>query len=265
MTSKSKYHNVGEERRGLCIATMGINPQGKVFPIRCKRWDCPVCAPINALFWAIEVADGMNKLFEKGVKLWFITITQSGKVKTVAHAYKILHHQWGKFQNRARRWCEKNGIEMYYAAFVEGQERRQGMPHFHIIASFGPTERELKEWAVKSGLGFKVDIQACSSKTGTAWYVSKYSTKSSDAKVMPKGFRRCRLSQNWPKMVWRNEVEVSVSIVKQFNESYKEWSHRAALELGIPTQMIIDAAMELSAQAFDLQLDDIIVGALNEG
>lgn len=240
-----KYHNIGEESNRTCAATIGIAENGVVFPIRCKRWNCPVCAPINAYRWAIEVANGVQALFAAGVLPKFLTITQGSNVKTPQYAYEILHSQWSKFQSRWRRWCDELGVPMFYAAFVEGQTRRDGMPHFHIISGFIPDKELVRDWVVRSGFGYQIALHDMKPNSGAAWYVSKYSTKSSDAKDMPKGFRRCRLSENWPRLRWRSELMEATAIVKRPNESYRLWAFRASRVLDLDPDLILASALAL--------------------
>jgi len=240
------YHNVGEETKRLCMATVGASPDGKVFPVRCKRWACPVCAPINALHEAIKVANGVYALYAAGVRLYFATITQPPSVRTAEFAYRIIDKQWDGFRNRWQYWAGKAEIPNFYAAFVEGQTRRAGMPHFHIIGSALPDKEALRRWAVESGFGYMVDRQPLTPDAGTAWYVSKYSTKSSDAKDMPEGFRRVRYSRDWPRLLMGSDLNESMGIVKGPNESYASWAMRASLVVEARASDLLADALALA-------------------
>lgn len=264
----SKYHNVGEESQGkTCLATLGVTADGKVFPVRCKKWSCPVCAPINALRRAIEVANGVQALQAAGVMLSFVTVTQPASVATASYAYSILDSQWDGFRNRWQYWAGKHNRrlawyysslfrafipELYtdtvprvYAAFVEGQSRRAGMPHFHFLASPLPGKETLRQWAVQSGLGYQVDLQPVLPGSGVAWYVSKYSTKSSDAASMPRFFRRVRLSQDFPRMVFRTDLSEQQAVVRQPRETLVVWSRRARLTFGLDPAEVLNQALIL--------------------
>ncbi len=264
----AKYHNIGEESHAVCAATIGCSPDGVVFPIRCKRWACPVCAPINAYMWAIEVANGVRAMYAAGQIPHFVTITQPGSVKSPEFAYSILHSQWDGFRNRWQYWAKKQGrrwewkyqtnfrgfmpvcysdsTPTLYAAFVEGQSRREGMPHFHIIATCVPDVETLRKWCVKSGLGYQCDIQRVSGNSGAAWYVSKYSTKSSDAAIMPVGFHRVRISEDWPRIKWRSEERENVACVRIQRESTQAFAWRCAMMFGLNPDEVCDSIERLS-------------------
>lgn len=267
----NNWNNVGEETSKTCMGSVGVLPDGTVFPVRCKKWSCPVCAPINALHWAIKVANGMSALYCAGVKLSFATLTQPASVKTPEYAYKILAEQWDGFRNRWHYWAEKqrqrvewryspvfsalapnlftDDLPLVYAAFVEGQERRQGMPHFHIIGYPMPDKETMRKWAVSSGLGYQVDLQPIKHGTATAWYVSKYSTKSTDAQYMPDGFRRVRTSENWPDMLFKSDIQESTAIVKLPQESYTDWAIRAWANFGLDNKELLLQAQYIADNA----------------
>lgn len=233
----------------LCISTVGATKDGKVFPIRCKRWDCPICAPLNAYRHAITVANGCQALVAAGICPTFITITQPPSVKSAKFAYSILHNQWDKFRNRmtyyAGRW---DGAPFWYAAFVEGQGHRGGMPHFHMITSTVPRLETLRKIVVDSGFGYQVDAQRFTTASGVAWYVSKYSTKADDSKAMPKGFRRVRYSESFPRMKFRIDERDGSAIVKLFNESTSDWLDRCA-RAGVSYEVVQSNLMLLLEQS----------------
>lgn len=256
-TQDLKWHNVGEESDALCMATIGVTPDGEVFPVRCKEWRCPICAPINALHEAIRTANGVYALFCAGLIPKFVTITQSGAVRTPEFAYKIIANQWDKFRNRWQYWACKSDEPNFYAAFVEGQGRREGMPHFHVIGCALPPLSMLRHWAVESGLGYEVDCSRLKPNAGTAWYVSKYSTKSTDAAVMPVGFRRVRYSRDWPRMFFRSDLLESDAIVRQPAESYTHWLIRAVYAFGVEPDAVMNQVQLLADRAFDPQQSEM--------
>ena len=248
-TQDLKWNHVGEESSALCMATVGVTSDGEVFPVRCREWRCPICAPINALHEAIRTANGVYALFAAGLIPKFATITQSGAVRTPEFAYQIIAHQWDKFRNRWQYWARTSDEPNFYAAFVEGQERREGMPHFHIVGCALPSADMLRHWAVASGFGYEVDCSRLSPNAGTAWYVSKYSTKSSDAKIMPVGFRRVRYSRDWPRMLFRADMLESTAVVRQSAESYAHWLIRAVYAFGVEPEAVMEQVMLLADKA----------------
>jgi len=275
-----KWHNVGEESQAICAATIGCTSEGFIFPIRCKKWSCPVCAPINAYRWAIEVANGVRAMYCAGQIPKFVTITQPGSVRTAEYAYSILHNQWDKFRNRWQYWAAKqherwewkfnvtlnaptpvryrDETPTLYAAFVEGQSRRAGMPHFHIIATDVPNVETMRRWCVASGLGYQCDIQTVSGNSGAAWYVSKYSTKSSDAKIMPVGFHRVRLSQDFPRIAWREDAREGNAIARLPRESTQAFAWRAAMTYSLNPDAVIES-IEALAEKIGGALDEKVL------
>lgn len=241
----AKWHNVAKNSGQWCIGTLGVDASGQVFAIRCKKWSCDICAPINALYRAIETANGVQALLASGIRPYFVTITQPPSVKTPEAAYRILFDQWDKFRNRWQYWAKQQSVPNFYAAFVEGQGHRDGMPHFHIIGTAFPGLRDLKEWTTKSGLGHQADLQVIKPNSGVAWYVSKYSTKGSDAALMPRNFRRVRFSQDWPRMIFRKDLREGNAVVKRTNESVVSWAYRAALAYTLNPDLIAQDAIRL--------------------
>lgn len=246
----TNYHNVGEEAPNqLCIATLGCTENGYVFPVRCKRWNCSVCAPLNALHEAIRTANGVRAIYAAGLIPKFATITQPASVKTPEFAYHILADQWDKFRNRWQYWARKQNAPNFYAAFVEGQARRDGMPHFHVIATLLPKKSLLGAWVVESGLGYETSLSTVKPNSGAAWYVSKYSTKSSDAALMPKGFRRVRYSQDWPQMRFRVDDREDAACVKLPGETIAHWTWRCAELFGTSPNDVARQAEDLLSSA----------------
>lgn len=259
------WNNIGEEAPGsVCIGTIGVTQAGKIFPVRCGKWSCPVCAPLNALREAIRCANGIGALRVAGIPGAFLTLTQPPSVKTASFAYSILPKQWNTLRMKWTRWCNAQGLPFDYAAFVEGQSRRSGMPHFHIIGTFAPDKETLRQWAVQSGLGYQIDRQELGPSNGVAWYVSKYSTKSSDANLMPKGFRRVRYSEDFPKMKFRTDDATKEAIVKRPKESVDLWAFRAAVAFHLDISGIVERAYNLLDGAQETELSLAIEGRLGE-
>jgi len=117
----------------------------------------------------------------------------SGKIRSRKFAYSILPKLWDTLRKALQRAF---GGKWSYIAFVEGQPKRSGMPHFHVI-SLRKAPARLKDMAVKAGFGHQAREKHIDGK-GAAYYVSKYASKGDQ--FMPSKFRRCRTSQDWPKL-----------------------------------------------------------------
>ena len=233
------------ESTQLCVASVAAVGQGLVVPLRCGSWSCPVCAPLNALREAARVAYGMRVLQEQGHVFRFVTLTQPGKIRTPERAYCILPSQFDKFRNRWQYSARKRAVEVHYAGFVEGQPRRGGMPHFHIVGTALPSRREVREWAVRSGFGYQADCQPLNTATGVAWYVAKYCSKSSDSAHMPKFFRRVRYSRGWPAEPATDGAVKGKVVARKPGETALMWSHRCAMAHGGYQSDYIGAALLL--------------------
>lgn len=199
-------------KKPKCPYMWAFTSHGSVMPIYCGQWQCEECAVRLARFWAKRVWYGMQ-VIDEPARFW--TLTLPGKVKTSKFGFAILPDMWDSF----RKQMQRANDGWTYAAFSEGQPKRKGMPHFHIITyqPIPPKFHRLKDFAVAHGFGYQALDKPVDSKLG-AWYVSKYASKGDP--TMPKGFRRVRLSQDWPDMP---EEEHDEYIVQRKNESLVEY------------------------------------------
>lgn len=244
----SKWH--GNEQLQTCAATIGCTSKGEVFPIRCKQWNCETCAAINARLHAVKVANGVYALMSAGIIPYFVTLTLPGNIGK-ARAFERLADMWKKMRNRweyAARVAGKTklkgltldaegmieleqsgGVPLIFAAFVELQGR--GVPHFHIVSTFAPKERTIKDWAVASGMGYQVKVERVKRGAGVAWYISKYAGKTQGKMGLPKGFRRVRYSEQFPDLKFRIDERdpLSDTIVKRWDEGAEAFISRARL------------------------------------
>lgn len=176
-------------RKG-CPVAIGFNKHGNVRPIYCGKWDCARCSRKNAKLWAWRAFIGVEKADHIA---WMWTLTMSGKIRSRKRAYDLLPKLWDTLRKALQRAF---GGKFTYIAFIEGQPKRYGMPHFHII-SHRKAPKRLKDMAHKAGFGYQAKERLIDGK-GAAYYVSKYTSKGDG--LMPKKFRRCRTSQDWPKL-----------------------------------------------------------------
>lgn len=106
-----------------------------------------------------------------------------------------------------RKFIQRQNKGWTYLAFVEGQPKRNGMPHFHIISMCASPYR-LKDMAYHYGFGYQAkEIKIESPKA--AQYVAKYASKGD--KSIPKSFRRVRASQDWAKLPPRSRAPYIVA------------------------------------------------------
>ena len=157
-----------------------------VYPMRCKRWGCPVCGPRKVKAALARTKAGMSL-----GPCRFFTLTSPGTEDGEA-SYSHFPERWKRFRMRVeRRWGR---IE--YLAVVERQTR--GAAHVHVVFR-GPyiPQRWLSRVAKECGFGPIADIRR--SNPALIRYLAKYLTKelSDPTAAPPRYFRRVRWSRGW--------------------------------------------------------------------
>lgn len=195
----------------------------------CNSWNCPRCGQQRAKTEYGRIVEGCRTLSEEH-ELWFITITCRGREMSKKDA----DDGYGKWTNtlltRWRTYCTRKGKSWYYAQVTERQTR--GHPHSHILTTFSPpdmvmgkkpkykTDNEgrkklemvpailsdfIRRSSVDAGLGDQYDISRVESVEGASRYVAKYLFKDEIfSTVWPKGWKRVRYSQGFPKLAKRD-------------------------------------------------------------
>ena len=173
---------------------MGINQEtkkGRIWRPPCRRWTCPVCRDKRAQEWGFVALVGAVELQERGCRLIFVTVTSHEKLNA-AQTLAAWPSAWKKLRQRIIR---KHGPGDYY---MVTERHRSGRLHVHAVVTWDIENRWLKDNARACGLGYMADTQAIDAAGIVVSYVSKYLTKFAD--VWPKGWRRVRMSNSWPKL-----------------------------------------------------------------
>lgn len=186
------------------VTVFGKNKRKKtalLFNPRCKLWSCDYCAEINKDYWIHQAARGAIILTSEGQDLQFVTLTSRPYATPVQSVY-FFKQNFPKLRKRmadhTNRWTVVTGIKWSY--FVVPERHKSGVLHCHIIAATHvKSERDWKKEVFASGFGYIVDVQPLITPLKAAHYVAKYLHKGAGAEDWPKGFRRVRHSQNWPK------------------------------------------------------------------
>jgi len=197
---------------------------GTVVIVFCGKWSCKRCAKVNANLWAWRVRLYIG---ETGNGAWFWTFTLGSKYRTRKAGYEALPKLWDTLRKELQRRFGK----WEYCAFVEGQPKRSGMPHFHVI-SFIKSPIRIKDMAVHVGFGHQAYEEPVSDKKA-GFYVAKYASKSDSH--MPGGFRRVRTSRGWPKLPPYHGTRF---IVKSANESLADYLLRVAEISGVDPDVL---------------------------
>jgi len=192
----------------------------------CNDWNCPRCGQQRAREEYGRIVAGARTIGEKH-KLYMLTITCRGRELTSEQA-EVGYLIWtNKLLNRLRVETKRAGKMWAYASVTERQDR--GHPHSHYLTTYCPVDAvaikkgepkwlatsgetfpakhntlqtvSLEQACVDSGLGRQYDLSELESVEGASRYVAKYLFKASIFEtVWPKGWRRVRYSQNWPKL-----------------------------------------------------------------
>lgn len=181
---------MGTEHETCPFAKRAFNENGEVVALACDRWSCPVCSRVVAWRWAERVRFGIELSRPQDAYFW--TLTLPPWVHYPKTGFRILPHLWDNFRKTMQRSVGAWG----YSAFVECHPQRALIPHFHIV-SLAYQPYRLKDLAVHCGFGFEDEWSQITGKRA-AQYVTKYCSKQGYA--MPRGFRRVRVSRDWPKL-----------------------------------------------------------------
>jgi len=192
----------------------------------CNSWECRRCGQIRARHEYTRIVSGASDLENDGHELFFMTLTCLGKELSLEAAERDYNLWSNRLLTAMRAKCvrktKKHEPEFWcYAGVTERQKR--GHPHSHILTTYAPNDgvfvkkgerdpfgRKAKhdniysEWfrkeVVKVGFGQECEISPVRSAAGAASYVSKYLFKDAVSERWPKGWRRVRYSQNYPKL-----------------------------------------------------------------
>jgi len=192
----------------------------------CNDWNCPRCGKQRAKEEYGRIVSGARTLAIKN-QLYMLTITCRGKEITYEDAEANYLVWTNRLLSRFRISTKRANKVWAYASVTERQERLH--PHSHYLTTYCPddvifiakgepktycTSGEvfpakhdtlqsftLERACVECGLGRQYDISGLGSVEGASRYVAKYLFKETVfSTVWPKGWRRVRYSQNWPKL-----------------------------------------------------------------
>lgn len=221
----------------------------------CNDWTCPRCGQQRAREEYGRIVAGAREI-AKSSDLYLLTITCRGKemdYETAQHGYL----EWtNRLLTRLRSSAKRDSKPWAYASVTERQERNH--PHSHFITTYCPADciyipkggrkyfysqmvwfpakhntlqsQYLERACVECGLGWQYDISRLESVEAGSRYAAKYLFKADVFHtVWPKGWRRVRYSQNWPKLP---EVQ-STAIILLSND---DWDNLARKALVVKTK-----------------------------
>lgn len=222
----------------LCIPQDGDRP-GYFAQGCCNDWLCPRCGRLRAKHEYGRMVVGAREL-AKDHQLWFITLTCPGDIgledaersylentnrlltawRTHATRKKIAWH-YAAVTERQRRGHPHSHLLTSFAPadkFCSFDEYQRYVEDVNTINSeipenmrFSAQDRQdltfldyhssyLMLSSVKAGLGVQCRISIVDSPEAASRYIAKYLFKESAREIWPKGWKRVRYSQNWPKL-----------------------------------------------------------------
>jgi hypothetical protein len=192
----------------------------------CNSWNCPRCGQQRAREEYGRIVAGAREI-GKSNKLYMMTITCRGKEMDYGDAENGYLVWTNRLLTRLRMASKRADKVWAFASVTERQKRQH--PHSHYLTTYCPddvvlvkkgegkfsyTTREtyvakhttlqtesLETACFGSGLGWQYDLSELQSVEGASRYVAKYLFKETIfSDKWPKGWRRVRYSQNWPKL-----------------------------------------------------------------
>lgn len=222
--------------------------QGRLVQGCCNDWTCKRCGQIRAREEYGRIVEGARKLSEAGHKLYFWTLTCRGRECSVEEAESNYLRWTNHLLSSCRYQAKKVAVDFVYVQVTERQKRQH--PHSHLIASFVPPDAQrylrgeklpnarvakhdclwsewFREANIKSGLGKECDLSAIESPVAVAVYISKYLFKEAMSTKWPKGWKRIRYSQNWPKLPERTP-DLAFPLIR-----LADWKRLGALDMSV--------------------------------
>lgn len=162
------------------------------FHPRCKLWDCEICGQINKELWTWRAWHGTKFFLQAGWHVDFVTLTSHEKLGA-AGSIAVFPSAWDKLRKRVSR--KYPGFQY----FAVPETHKDGRLHVHMIVTANLPKRWWKNAGRACGMGYQTDLQEVEN-AGVTGYVSKYLAKTLQISNLPKGFRRVRTSQGFPKL-----------------------------------------------------------------
>jgi len=232
---RSKKKPQGKKDKGVYDACTHDAPffayqiKGKTYGVVqgcCNDWNCPRCGQQRAKEEYGRIVVGSREI-SKTCQLYLFTVTCRGKEMSLEDAENNYLEWTNRLLTRLRAATKRADKQWYYASVTERQHRMH--PHSHYLTTYCPTDatqvakgaakrffttgetflakhatlqsEKLERACAECGLGIQYDISRVNSAEAVSRYVAKYLFKASVFEtIWPKGWRRVRYSNNWPKL-----------------------------------------------------------------
>ena len=258
-SSQHKHNHKGKDRRiyDACANNapyFGYQIEGTKWGVVqgcCNDWNCPRCGQQRAREEYGRIVAGAREI-GKTNDLYMLTITCEGEGLSVKDAEDNYLVWTNKMVSNLRMQTKRSSQMWAYASVTERQGR--GHPHSHYLTTYCPPDAILVkkgQWkgsiekgrgyvarhdtlqsaileqaSIRAKLGWIYDLSKLRSIEGASRYVAKYLFKETIfTTIWPKGWRRVRYSQNWPKLP---EIKTDALLLLSANE-WGELCRRASV------------------------------------
>jgi len=212
---------------------LGTKPDGKTAVLikpNCGLWTCPYCAQQRKSEWFLTAYKGVTVLQEKGLDVAMISLTsRGGKGRTRARALESFLVGFPKLRKKA---VYRMGTFSYIAI---PEQHKNGIMHLHVLCNNLETPHWWHDAAYKSGLGYQADVRQVDEPGKGAFYVAKYIDKHLAFGLWPKGFRRVRTSQDWPRVDLEPESDADWEVFQDWGKAM--WRVHMLRDYGITVEV----------------------------
>ena len=158
----------------------------------CNMWNCPDCGERKRKRLVALGYAGAASFINSGRRLGFVTITSHEKLGA-AHSMKVWPKAWDKLRKRLQYAVPDT------AWLFVPELHQNGRMHAHGLVVDAPDKKWWKDQARACGFGYQDDMQEAENLR-VVGYLAKYTAKTLENDKFPKGTRRYRASQGWPKL-----------------------------------------------------------------
>jgi len=209
-----------------------------LFQPDCGQWNCPYCAEKRKNEWFMRAYAGVKDLAAEGLPVGFITLTsRGGKGRTRDAALMAFKVGWPRLSRRVKY---AQGRLSY---LLVPEQHKNGIIHAHVLANNALSKRWWKDNAYQSGLGYMVDVGSVLDPASGALYVVKYIGKQLELKDWPKGFRRVRASQDWPRLkLSEGSPLMDYEVYSRFGDAM--WNVHLLTDAGVVVDILLEPGSE---------------------
>lgn len=209
-----------------------------LFQPDCGQWGCEYCAEKRKNEWFLRAFKGVSDFQSQGLNMAFLTLTSrggSGRTRDAALiAFKV---GWPKLRKRAKY---EQGRLSY---LLIPEQHKNGVIHAHVLANNELSQRWWKDNAYQSGLGYMVQIAPILDPAGGALYVVKYIGKQLECNTWPAGFRRVRVSQDWPTLqLTDGDPAMEYEVYSRLGDAM--WNVHLLQDAGFTVDMLLEPGLE---------------------